>query len=345
MTVDLLGAGLNELEEFCLLRDIPRYRARQMAEGLYRHNIRSWQELVVLPRETRDMLDVEAPLTVPTVVDTSSTGDGTQKYLLELADGQKVETVRLTYTYGKVACVSSQAGCRQGCVFCASHVGGCIRDLSAGEMLAQVQALRREAPAEALAGVVVMGTGEPLENYAATVRFLRLLQAPYSLEMSPRRITVSTCGLIPGILRLADEGLPVTLAVSLHAATDELRSQLVPANRRYPIKKLLEACATYFQRTGRRVSFEYVLLEGINDSLEEAKRLARLLPAEWGHINLIPVNPVSGTPFRPPSREKVAQFAGLLRREGIGVTVRRSLGRTIGAACGQLRAYRFQKGD
>ncbi len=345
MTVDLLGAELEEMEAFCQSRGIPRYRARQMAEGIYRRNIGSWRELAVLPRATREMLAAQAPLPVPTVVDTRSTGDGTVKYLLQLADGQKVETVSLAYTYGTVACVSSKAGCRQGCVFCASHVGGCIRDLTAGEMLAQVQELRRRAPDGKIAGVVIMGTGEPMENYAATVRFLRLLQAPYGLEMSPRRITVSTCGIVPGILRLAEEGLPVTLAVSLHAATDELRSRLVPVNRRYPIRKLLEACAAYFQATGRRVTFEYVLLEGINDSPEEAKRLSAMLPVKWGHVNLIPVNPVAGRPFRTPSREKMGRFADILRRGGLGVTVRRSLGQTIGAACGQLRAHPFQEGN
>ncbi|MGE5552676.1 MAG: 23S rRNA (adenine(2503)-C(2))-methyltransferase RlmN [Betaproteobacteria bacterium] len=335
----VLGLFREELAERLAALGQPAYRAGQVMRWVYRKGARTFAEMTDLPAELRATLAQEAAVGRPEVATVQRTEDGaTAKLLLRLADGETVETVLLHHCYGVSVCVSSQVGCAMGCGFCASTRGGLVRNLSAGEMLGEVL----EAQAAAGAGgrvshAVVMGMGEPLANYEALMRFLRLLHAPEAFGMSYRNMTVSTCGLVPGIERLAGEGLPITLAVSLHAPNDRLRSRLMPVNRNYPLDRLIPACAAYAGQTGRRVTFEYALIAGANDGPREAEELAALLAGMLCHVNLIPMNEVPESGFERSSPERVEQFRGILARAGIPVTVRREMGAEIEAACGQLR--------
>ena len=262
--------------------------------------------------------------------------DGTRKYLFCLEDGNVIESVLMRYKHGNSVCVSSQAGCRMGCRFCASTLNGLARNLRASEILEQVYRIQRDT-GERVSNVVIMGSGEPMDNYENVVRFIRLLSAPEGLNISQRNITVSTCGLVPQIYRLAEEGLQITLALSLHAPSDEVRRELMPIANRYPLREVLDACGNYYEKTGRRLTFEYSLVKGVNDNLEEAKALARLIGGYHGHVNLIPVNPIKERDYVQSNREAVEAFKNYLERQGINVTVRREMGRDIGGACGQLR--------
>ena len=270
--------------------------------------------------------------------------DGTVKYLFSLADGNCVESVVMKYKYGNTVCISSQVGCRMGCRFCASTIGGKVRDLSPGELLGQVIAAEKDC-GEKIGGIVLMGIGEPLDNYENVLKFLRLVNAPEGLNIGYRHISLSTCGLVPKIYDLQKENLPITLSISLHAPDDETRSAIMPVNRRYGVSELLAACRSYFQATGRRLSFEYTLIAGKNDSPEQAKKLAKVLNAGLRsrtetmpiHVNLIPVNEVKETGFRQTDRAAVKKFAAILEENGIRATLRRTLGADINASCGQLR--------
>lgn len=341
--VDLKEMNLAEMEAFFASLGEPRYRAEQVYRWLHRRAVRDFSEMTDLPRPLRDRLEESATVGVLDVVARQADPeDGTVKLLLRLPDGETVEAVLLRYRYGHTVCLSTQVGCRMGCAFCASTVGGLVRDLTAGEMVEQVLAAQRElfsreGGAEArVSRAVLMGIGEPLENYEAMVKFMRMLHEPVGMGMSYRHMTLSTCGLVPAIRRLAGEGLPVTLAVSLHAPNDELRGRLMPVNRRYPLAELLPACAEYAERTGRRVTFEYVLIDGVNDLPELARELGRVLRGIPCHVNLIPLNP-SGRGLRGSTPERVRTFRAALKRSGVAVTVRRELGTGIEAACGQLR--------
>ncbi len=315
----------------------PRYRARQLAEWVFGKGALSLAEMTNLPAGFRERLAGEAVVGRLEVLETrvSAAGD-TAKYLLGLDDGHAVETVLMRHDYGRTVCVSSQVGCRMGCRFCASALGGWIRSLRAGEIYEQVLAVGR-ASGEAVTHVVLMGMGEPLDNYENTLKFIANVTAPYGLRLSQRRITLSTCGLVPQIRELAGEKFALTLAVSLHASNNELRDRLVPVNRRYPLEELVPACAEYARRTGRRVSFEYILLGGVNDSPELARELAGLLAGVLGHVNLIPANPVPESGYPAPTPDAVRAFRRVLEERGIPVSLRRELGADIGAACGQLR--------
>ncbi len=327
-----------ELADWFAARGEAPYRARQVFRWLHRRAACSFAEMTDLPVGLRERLEREAtPGCARVARRQEDPHDGTVKLLLELEDGEAVETVRLRYRFGHTVCVSIQVGCRMGCVFCASTVGGLVRNLSAGEMVEQVLAAQRDLGGRGRVGrVVLMGIGEPLENYDAVVKFLRLLHEPAGLGLSYRRMTLSTCGLVPEIRRLAGEGMPSNLAVSLHAPEDELRSRLMPVNRRYPLADLLAACGEYARRTGRRVTFEYALISGVNDDPELARSLARRLEGLVCHVNLIPLNP-SGRGYVASPPERVAAFRAALERAGVPVTVRRELGTGIDAACGQLR--------
>lgn len=311
------------------------YRGRQLFRALWRGRLTSFDDLAVWPRALRQAMSEQYRLqrVVPTAEQRAR--DGTVKGLLRLADGESVEAVLLPHKYGWSVCVSTQVGCAMGCHFCASGIGGRKRNLSAGEILDQVAWAASVAPGR-VSRVDLMGIGEPLDNYRETVRFLRLVHEPSGMGLSYRHLTVSTSGLVPAILRLAEEGLPVTLAVSLHAPDDALRERLMPVNRAYPLAKLLPACEAYWERTGRRVTFEYLLIEDVNDSTVLAERLADQLtfPA---HVNVIPWNPVPEHPFRPSPPRQVEAFCDALLNRGIPCTVRRELGQEIQAACGQLR--------
>lgn len=343
----LLGLHRDELAEYLSGLGAPAYRARQVMRWMYRKGARSFEAMTDLPEALRGELGRTAEVgRLPVLAVQRSTDEATVKLLLGLSDGQTVETVLLEHDYGTSVCVSSQVGCAMGCRFCASTRGGLQRNLSAGEMAAQVLEAR-EAGGEGrrVSHVVIMGTGEPLANLPAVVRFLRLMHDPDGLGVSYRNMTVSTCGLVPQMGQLAAEGLPITLAVSLHAPNDELRARLMPINGRYPLGELIPACASYAAQTGRRVTFEYALIAGVNDGLAEARELARLLSGMLCHVNLIPLNEVPETGFERSSAGRVEQFRSILARAGVPVTVRREMGSEIEAACGQLRRRVAEAGD
>ena len=309
----------------------PAYRKKQVFSWLGKRGAASFGQMTDLPKTLRAALAGQYSFAVPQELRRQVSADGTQKILWELADGERVETALMRYHHGTSVCLSTQAGCRQGCKFCASGSHGFSRDLTAGEMLSQALYCGMD-----FGHIVLMGTGEPLDNFDQTVRFIRLISHPDGRNLSPRHISLSTCGDVPGILKLAESGLPVTLSVSLHASDDETRDRLMPINRKYPISGLLDACRKYFDKTARRISYEYVIIEGFNDSPEDARRLAVLLKGAPAHVNIIPYNPVPGKPFRAPQADAVRRFMRELG--GIQATVRRTLGSDIAAACGQMRS-------
>ncbi|HZU05229.1 MAG TPA: 23S rRNA (adenine(2503)-C(2))-methyltransferase RlmN [Chloroflexota bacterium] len=314
----------------------PAYRARQIFHALHVQGVRAWAAVSTLPRWLREWLAARYRLEAPAIAERAVSADGTVKYLLTLHDGQAIETVHIPDQGRVTVCVSSQAGCALGCVFCATGRLGLLRNLSAGEIVEQVYLARGTDPAP---NVVFMGMGEPLANYPAVVRAIRLLLAREGLGLSPRRITLSTSGLPDRIRRLADEGLGIRLAVSLHAADDAKRTALMPINARYPLAEVLAAARYYAQRSGRRVSFEYVMLDGINDTPADALRLAGILPRGQSHVNLIPYNPTEAG-FRSSPPERIRRFAALLRERGVPCSVRRNRGQDVQAACGQLAGQR-----
>ncbi len=322
----------------------PRFRADQVWSWLYRSLAADFEAMANLPRALRERLAAETDLTLltPLAERASATGQ-TRKVLFGLRDGQTIESVLMLYRQRRTACISTQAGCALGCVFCATGQGGLARNLTAGEIVAQVLHFARElrpavpSPHQPLSNVVLMGMGEPLANYAATRQAIATLTDERGYNLGARRITLSTVGLVPGIRRLAEEGLPINLAVSLHAADDELRNRLVPANRHYGLAELMAAVREYIARTGRRVTFEYALIAGVNDAPDQARALARLLAGMVCHVNLIPLNPTPGSSLRPSPRERVNAFRDELAASGIAVTVRLRRGIGIEAGCGQLR--------
>ena len=309
----------------------PAYRAEQIFSWLAK-GAKSFAEMTNLSQNLRTELSGRLDIGVPEELRRQVSRDGTRKILWGFADGQTCESVIMQYGGEFSVCVSSQAGCRQGCAFCASAKGGLVRSLTAGEILAQVLHCSVNA-----GHVVLMGMGEPLDNFDEVVRFLRLVNHPKGRGLGLRHVSLSTCGLVPEILRLADLGLPVTLSVSLHAPDDETRSRLMPVNKKYGVGELMEACKKYFEKTGRRNSYEYVMIEGMNDSAGQARLLAGLLRGQPAHVNLIPLNPVDGRDWKPSPPEAVRAFEQVLSGKGIAVTVRRRLGADIDAACGQLR--------
>lgn len=337
----LYDLTLHELEERVKALGHPAYRARQVWNWAYRQLVRDYAAMTNLPATLRDDLAASEPLDTLEPVRTVTADDGeTIKTLYRTKDGELLETVLMLYPDRATVCVSCQVGCAVGCAFCATGLMGLSRNLSAGEMVAQVVGATREARerGRALTNIVMMGMGEPLQNYAETMKFIRIVHDPAGLNLGARRITVSTSGIVPRIEALSQEDLPVNLAVSLHAPEDEQRSELVPINRRYPIATLMETIDRYTERTGRRVSFEYALMRGINDSEDTARKLAALLRGRLCHVNIIPLNPVDVLPYERPDPAGIERFATILRDAGIPTTVRYSRGLDIDAACGQLRA-------
>ena len=333
--------SFEELEELLLSWGEPPYRARQLWAWLWRRLATRYEEMTDLPRGLRARLSQELPLSLPRPGALQlDAEEGTEKVLLHLSDGEAIEAVLMREEDRRTVCVSTQVGCPVGCAFCATGKMGFQRDLSPGEIASQVlHFARRLAEAgERVTHVVVMGMGEPFLNYAATLKAIRNLNHPQGFGLGARRFTVSTVGVVPGILRLAGEGLQVNLAISLHAPDDALRRELVPLARRWPIREVLKAADAYVTATGRRVTYEYVLLSGVNDGLKEARALARLLRGRLAHVNLIPFNPAPGLPFKRPPEAGVEAFRRELLRHGVDVTVRRSRGVRIQAGCGQLRA-------
>jgi 23S rRNA (adenine2503-C2)-methyltransferase len=335
---ELIGLTLEEMEDLAATMGEPRYRARQMARWVYKQRANAPREMTNLPEPLRARLAETVTLSRLGVIGRQDARDGyTTKFLVGLSDGNTVETVLMRYDDGRrTACISTQVGCGMGCTFCATGLAGLTRNLAVGEIVDQVM-LAGEQTAERVTHVVFMGMGEPLANYAATLRAVHLINAPYGLGIAMRNLTISTVGLVPQIRRLAEERLQLTLAISLHAPADELRSRLVPLNHRWPIAELLAAAREYAATTRRRVSWEYVLMAGVNDRDEHARQLGRLLSGGGMHLNVIPWNPVFGLQYQRPAVDTVRRFAQLVRDGGVPVTVRVERGVDIEAACGQLR--------
>ena len=338
---DIMSMTLPELREFVTSMGESAFRAKQLMKWM--HSGTPIEEMTNLSKDFRRRLAEEADYRLPKIEDKFvSEIDGTVKYLFSLNDGECVESVLMKYEHGNTLCVSSQAGCRMGCKFCASTLSGKARDLTPSEILGQVALASRDS-GERVDGIVMMGIGEPLDNYDNVIRFLQLVGDADGLGIGMRHISLSTCGVVPGIIKLADEGIPITLSVSLHAYDDEKRREIMPIARKYSISELLSACRYYFDKTGRRVSFEYTLISGKNDSMEDAAGLAKLLRRGMGvpcHVNLIMLNEVDETGLRTVDRRSAAKFADELIRLGQNATVRRRLGSDIDASCGQLRLRR-----
>ena len=329
MTMAEIGAVLKELGQ-------PAFRAKQVFTWLHK-GVRTYDEMSNLPQSLRIELASRYPICAPEVVrKQESQRDGTIKYLWRLADGNCVETVLMRYHYGNTVCISSEVGCRMGCAFCASTLGGLIRKLEPYEMLDQVLFTQIDSGLP-ISHIVLMGIGEPLDNFENVMRFLELVNSPEGMNISMRHISLSTCGLVPKIDELAKKKLQLTLSVSLHAPNDAVRNTIMPVNKAYPTEELLAACRRYYEETSRRISFEYAMIDGVNDAVEHAKELIRRLKGLPAHFNLIPLNHVEESPLKPSSRNAVARFQKTLEDAGIPATVRRTLGGDIDASCGQLR--------
>ncbi|AUG57352.1 MAG TPA: 23S rRNA (adenine(2503)-C(2))-methyltransferase RlmN [Ruminiclostridium sp.] len=334
--VDLMNMEIDELEGFVLSLGEPKFRARQIFEWVNK-GVKDIDSMTNLSKDLRENLKRNAYINNFEIVKKLiSKIDGTRKYIFKLYDNDVIESVLMKYSYGFSVCISSQAGCRMGCSFCASTGAGFKRNLTAGEMLDQVLTIKNDIK-ERIGNIVIMGIGEPFDNYDNLIKFLRLVNHKDGLNIGFRYITVSTCGLVPQILKFSKENMPVTLSVSLHAPDDETRSKIMPVNNKYPLDKLVEACKIYTMITNRRITFEYSLINGINDSSGHAEKLVSLIKGMLCHVNLIPVNTVSNTGYKRSSRESIEMFKNILEKHGIKVTIRRGLGRDIDAACGQLR--------
>lgn len=335
---DILGLTKSECEAFAEKLGEKKFRGAQLYSWMQKGV--PLEEMSNLPKTLREQILAIAEYRLPVIEKRQvSKIDGTIKYLMKMIDGECVESVFMRYEHGNTVCVSCQAGCRMGCRFCASTLRGKARDLTASEILGQIAVIGHDT-GERVGGIVMMGIGEPMDNYDNAVKFLRLVSDPDGLNIGLRHISVSTCGVVPGIKKLANEGLPVTLSISLHASNDSRRSSLMPINNAYNIKELLSACREYFDKTGRRVSFEYTLISGENDSEAEAQELARLLKTNMTatcHVNLILLNKVDETGFSAPDRGAANRFRETLEKCGINATIRRRLGSDIDASCGQLR--------
>ncbi|MCI5936098.1 MAG: 23S rRNA (adenine(2503)-C(2))-methyltransferase RlmN [Lachnospiraceae bacterium] len=334
---DLKSATLEELQTFFAQIGQKPFRAKQVYEWMHKKQAVSIDEMTNLSKELREQLKQECTYTVLKKVQVQvSKLDGTRKYLFGLADGNVIESVLMRYKHGNSVCISSQVGCRMGCRFCASTIDGLVRNLTSGEMLEQIYRIGEDID-ERISNVVVMGSGEPLDNYDNLVKFITMLTDANGLNISQRNLTVSTCGLVPQIRELATHQFQMTLALSLHASSQEKRRELMPVANKYDLKDVLEACDDYFEKTGRRITFEYSLVGGVNDTDEDVEQLVRLLHGKNCHINLIPVNPIKERDFVQSSRPVVEEFQKKLQTHGITATVRREMGRDIDGACGQLR--------
>lgn len=334
----------SELEKLLTGWGEPLYRVRQLWEWIYKHLVDDFQQMTNLPKGLRQRLGEEFSIKTLEPVETLESADGsTRKVLFRLLDGETIESVFMNYQQRRTVCVSTQVGCPIGCPFCATGRSGFRRNLKPGEIIAQVLHFAREVKrvkedtVKPVTNVVFMGMGEPFLNYEATLQSVKILNDQKGFNLGARRFTISTVGIVPGIRRLAEEGLQVELAVSLHAPNDEIRDRLVPVNKGYPIKRLLIACQEYVKKTNRRITFEYVLINGVNDSIAHARELAALLGDMLCHINLIAMNPIPGVSMGPPPKHRVLAFEEELKRHGLSVTLRTSKGTDIQAGCGQLR--------
>ncbi len=334
--INLLDCSCDELKKLAKDFGQPEFRGKQIYEWIYR-GAESFEDMSNLPKSLRERLAQEAVINSVKICEKYvSDIDETRKYLLQLNDGNYIESVLMKYEYGYTICVSSQVGCKMGCKFCASTLNGWVRNLTAGEILGQVMCVQKDL-GQRISNIVMMGIGEPLDNFDNVLKFIELANAPGGLNIGQRHISISTCGLVEKIRELAERKMQITLLISLHAPDDERRSQIMPINNKYSICELMDACDFYIEHTGRRISFEYTLISGVNDNLTEADKLAALVKGKLCHVNLIPVNKVKETGFDKSSRQRVDEFRTRLEKRGISATVRREMGSDINAACGQLR--------
>ena len=334
---DIVSFTYEQLKEEMLAIGEKAFRSRQIYEWLHVKLADSFGDMTNLPKALRERLEREYEIRKVHMLERLiSKKDPTEKFLFELYDGNVVESVLMKYEYGNSVCISSQVGCRMGCRFCASTIGGLVRNLTPSEMLGQIYRIQKMT-GERVSNVVVMGTGEPLDNYENFLAFIRMLSDEHGLHISQRSITASTCGIVPNMERLADEGLQITLALSLHGSSQEKRQKLMPVANKYSLEEVLAACDYYFEHTGRRVTFEYSLVHGVNDTVEDARELAAILRERNCHLNLIPVNPIKEREYERPSRKNAGEFKNKLEKTGINVTIRRERGSDIDGACGQLR--------
>ena len=335
--IDIKSLTLSELQEQMEILSEKPYRAKQLYDWMHVKLARDYEEMSNLPKSLKEKCREHFFYTALNALKVQESAvDGTKKFLFVLADGNVVESVWMQYKHGNSVCISSQVGCKMGCKFCASTLDGWERNLEPSEMLDQIYAITR-LTGERVSNVVVMGTGEPLDNYDNLLRFIRLLTDENGLHISQRSITVSTCGIVPKMRQLAQEKLQITLALSLHAATNEKRCQLMPIANQYSLDELMEVCAYYFEKTGRRITFEYSLANGVNDTKEDIKELTDLIKPLNAHVNLIPINPVKERDFVQSDKAAIDVFKNKLEKNGINVTIRREMGRDIDGACGQLR--------
>ena len=337
MKKDIKSLNLEQLTEELLGIGEKKFRAKQIYSWIHVKLADSFDEMTDLSKDLRERLKESYTLNSMDAVEVQTSKiDGTQKYLFRLYDGHVIESVLMKYHHGNSVCISSQVGCLMGCRFCASTIGGKIRNLAASEMLGQIYKIQKLS-GERVHNVVVMGTGEPLDNYENLVQFIKLLTDENGLNISQRNLTVSTCGIVPKIRELAEEKLQITLALSLHAATQEKRKELMPVANKYELQEVLDACRYYYDQTGRRITFEYSLVGGVNDTKKDAAQLTELIGKFPCHVNLIPVNPIKERDFVQPEQSKCQGFRNKLEKNGINVTIRREMGRDIDGACGQLR--------
>jgi len=334
--IDLKSLTYEELKTWMVRNGEPAYRAGQVYKWFHEKCVRSFDEMNNIPKSLKDKMAEAGSFTALKKEDAQISSDGTRKYLFSLGDGALIESVWMEYSYGSSVCISSQVGCRMGCKFCASTLGGLERNLLASEMLDQIYMMSLDTGKRA-SHLVVMGTGEPLDNYDNLISFIKILTSEEGLNLGRRNITISTCGIVPNIYKLADENLGVTLALSLHAPSDEKRKSIMPIANKYSINEIMEAVSYFNDKTGRRVTFEYALAKGVNDTDEDISLLINLAKPIGAHINLIPVNPVTERGYNPTPNGRVLSFKNKLENKGINVTIRRELGQDIDGACGQLR--------
>ena len=343
--MDIKSLNKTELETYLKQLGEPKFRTAQIFDWLHKKRVKTFDEMTNLPKSLIQKLQADCELITLEIERMQlSKHDGTRKYAFKLADGNIIESVFMKYEHGNSVCISSQVGCRMGCKFCASTIDGLARNLTASEMLEQIYEIDRDT-GEHISNVVIMGSGEPLDNFDNAVKFIRLINDEAGYMMSQRNITLSTCGLVPKIYELADEELSITLAISLHAPNDELRRQTMPIANKYSIEEILKACDYYFEKTGRRISFEYSVILGLNDGAETINQLAHILKGKNAHVNLISVNPIKERSYKEVDALSLTAIKNMLEKSGINATIRRRLGEDIDSACGQLRRRIKQEGE
>lgn len=343
--IDLKSFTLSELKEELVKLGEKSYRGKQLFEWIHQKKVKSFFDVSVISKSLKEKLDLKYTITNLRILKRlDSNVDNTKKYLFSLHDGNIIESVAMEYKYGISVCISTQVGCRMGCSFCASTKGGLVRNLSSGEIIDQIYKIEEDLNSK-ISSVVIMGSGEPLDNYENVLKFLNIIHEENGEGLGYRHITLSTCGLVDNIYRLADENIPITLSISLHSPFDEERKKIMPISQKYSIDDIIKGCKYYIEKTGRRVTFEYALIEGVNDDMKNVEKLIFTLKDVLCHVNLIPINPIKEINYFQPEEVNIIKFKNALERNGIPTTIRRKMGADINAACGQLRRDYIDQGD